>query len=342
VPLSVLAVLLATAVPPAVHPGDVSLVGSTLPASCAEPGAQCAQHIIFLPGWKLSAYSNFPFAGSAQVTRALIVIHGAGRNAVSTFTGMMTAAGKAGVAQHTMVLAPDFKADGDKPASDEARWSSDGWKEGDAAEKPSGVSSFTVLDKLVTTFSDRSRFPNLTHVTVVGHSAGAQFTQRYAAFGMAPNVTPGIAVNFVVANPSSYVYFDPARPNGDGTRFSVPSTSCKYDDYKYGLGGRSGYVARLTPAQAFQQYASRRVTYLLGGADTVQNGDMDTGCAAALEGPNRLTRGAHYFTRIRQLAPNAPHERIVVPSVAHDHYELFESPLASPVLFGSDAVPSAS
>ena len=330
------AVLAALGVLPLGYSGGIRPTASSLPASCSSHDRPCQQKIIFARGWKITAYANFPFAGSPQVTHAMIVIHGTGRNAPGYFAGMVNAATKAGVAGHTMVLTPAFKTEQDQPASDEPRWSNGAWKIGEGAQQPSGYSSFSVIDSLLMTLADKSRFPKLNWITVVGHSAGAQFTQRYAALGMAPNVASGVVVNFVVANPSSYLYFDQERPGEGGSTFAVPSSaSCQYNSYKYGMSGRTGYVAKLTPAQAFQQYTARRVTYLQGSSDTVQNGDMDTDCGAMLEGPNRLTRGAYYFARIRQLAPSAPHDRIVVPAIAHDHDAMFEATQAQPVLFGT-------
>ncbi|HEY1966517.1 MAG TPA: hypothetical protein VGH89_01110 [Pseudonocardia sp.] len=337
-PLCVLAVLFVSAIlaPPPVVSATVHPVKSELPASCGDDGAQCTEHITFSSGFEVQAYRNFPFAGSPQITHAMIVIHGTGRNAAHYFTNLMAAADKAGASDHTMILAPFFKTDQDKPSAKEARWTSAGWKVGDGAEKPAGLSSFSVMDDLVTTLANKTRFPNLTRITVMGHSAGAQFTQRYAAFGIAPSLVRGASVDFVVANPSSYVYFDQARPTKNGTEFAVPAArNCKYNEYKYGMSDRSGYVARLTPQQAFQQYASRRITYIQGGADTVQNGDMDEDCGAMLQGPNRLARGVNFYNRIRQLAPYAPQSRIVVPAVGHDHDELFEAPQVLPTLFGS-------
>jgi len=307
-----------------------------LPAVCRNSGDQCQQKITFTQGWAITAFSNFPFAGSPKVTHAMIVIHGTGRNATKYFTGMLAAADKAGVAANTMVLAPSFKIPQDKPAAGEARWAvNDGWKAGDGAQEPAGYSSYSVIDSLLLTLADKSRFPNLNWITVVGHSAGAQFTQRYAAFGLAPNLATGVKVNFVVANPSSYVYFDQERPTRNGSSFALPNGSdCQYNSYKYGLSGRTGYVAKLTPQQVFQQYASRRITYLNGASDTVQNGDMDTACPAMLEGPNRFVRGADFFARIRQLAPSAPQDRIVVPDTAHDYDAMFAATQAQGVLFG--------
>jgi hypothetical protein len=74
-----------------------------------------------------------PITGSAAATHAVVVIHGTGRNAAGYFASMMSAATKAGVVGHTLVIAPWFKTRKDKPNRDEAVWTSDGWKQGDAA-----------------------------------------------------------------------------------------------------------------------------------------------------------------------------------------------------------------
>jgi hypothetical protein len=276
-----------------------------------------------------------PITGSAAATHAVVVIHGTGRNAAGYFASMMSAATKAGVVGHTLVIAPWFKTRKDKPNRDEAVWTSDGWKQGDAATKPTGVSSFAVTDHLLATLADRVLFPNLRWITVSGHSAGGQFTQRYATFGLAPNRLPGIFVNFVAANPSSFLYFSPIRPSRNGG-FATPSASAcpGFDNYKYGLAKRSGYVAALTPVQAERSYVSRRVTLLTGGSDTTDNGDEDTTCQAMLEGSNRAKRSANYFAYIRTIAPNAPHNRVVIPGVGHDGDAMFASLLAWPSLFG--------
>jgi hypothetical protein len=193
------------------------------------------------------------------------------------------------------------------------------------------------MDQLIATLADKSRFPNMRDVVVTGHSAGGQFTQRYAAFGLAPNVLRGIHVTYVPANPSSYVYFTAARPTGGG--FTTPgSSSCSaYDTYKYGLKGRSGYPAKLSDPQVMANYTSRQITYVNGGADTFNNGDMDSDCGAMLEGPNRATRGANYLNYIHSIAPNtaATQRRIVVNGVDHDGDAIFNDPAVRQALFNS-------
>jgi pimeloyl-ACP methyl ester carboxylesterase len=273
-------------------------------------------------------------AGSVAATHAVVVIHGTGGNAAGYFASMVHAATMAGVVDHTLVVALWFKTSKNTPSQGEAVWTKGGWKVGDGATAPIGVSSFTVIDQLLTTLADRGRFPNLRWITVAGHSAGGQFTQRYAMFGLAPNRLLGVLLNYIVANPSSFAYFSPVRPSTAG--FTVPAvSSCPgFNDYKYGMAGRSGYVAALTPTQTESSYLARRVTLLTGGSDTIDNGDEDTSCGAKLEGASRAARSANYFSYIRAIAPNAPHDRVVIPGIGHDGDAMFASPMAWPVLFG--------
>jgi pimeloyl-ACP methyl ester carboxylesterase len=284
--------------------------------------------------WRVDAYANLPLAGTPTPTEAVVVVHGTGRNAAGYFASMMAAATKAGVLDHTLVIASHFETSADPRGPGVAAWSSSAWKIGEPAAEPSGLSSFTVIDQVLASLADRRRFPNLRRITVAGHSAGAQLVQRYAAFGQAPTVLTWIDWHFVVANPSSFVYFGPTRPSGGG--FAVPSaSSCSgYNTYKYGMSGRVGYPTQLTPAQAAHNYITRQITLLSGANDTVDNGDMDKDCGAMLEGPSRAARAANYLAYIHGIAPNAPHVRIVIPGVAHDADAMFSSPLAWPSLFG--------
>ena len=150
------------------------------------------------------------------------MIHGDRRNPVSTLDGTAKAAQAAGADGHTLIVAPFFKTDSDHPTGGEAVWTSDGWKDGNDSVKPSGLSSFTVMDELLTRLADKSRFPNLTRITVVGHSAGAQYTNRYAAAGPAPSALGGVAVDYVVAT-RYFTLMHAAFPNPPHTVVIVPA-----------------------------------------------------------------------------------------------------------------------
>ena len=306
---------------------------SPMPDGCQEANG-CMEELVAPGGWTFTVFGNFPMSGSSAVTNAVIVVHGTGRNARGYFASMMAAAAKSGVAGHTIVIAPWFKTSKDSPGHGEATWSSAAWKIGEGAQSPPGLSSFLVMDEILATLASRQRFPDLRNITLTGHSAGGQFTQRYATFGLAPNVLPGVTIRYVPANPSSYVYFTSARPSG------VSRSSCAdYDTYKYGMQGRSGYPSQLTPRQALANYAHRDVTIVNGGADTFNNGDLDTNCAAMLQGPNRATRGANFLQYIHTIAPatNSRQTRIVVNGVDHDGDAIFNDPAVRAALFDPGA-----
>lgn len=283
----------------------------------------CNETVTLPNGGKFEVYDNAPLAGSDQITHAVVVVHGTSRNADGYYEHMMGAAHAAKVTDHTIVVAPHFQVSGDKPKGTIAWKENDDWKQG---AESAGLSSFEVMDDLVGTLANRHRFPNLTSITIAGHSAGAQFTQRYAVFGKAPNQLPWVQFNYLVANPSSFVYLDSWRPS--------PTSRCDFNAYKYGLDGREGYVAELSAEQALAQFAGRRVTIANGGDDTYDNGDLDTSCEGNTQGPNRSARGKTFFDHIKSLVPAAPFDYVVVPGVDHDATEMFASPLTWPALFG--------
>jgi hypothetical protein len=314
-----------------------SINNAPMPAQCRADGSACLRTLEMADGAaQVQAYSNFPLTGSARPTHAIVVIEGGGRDAKFTFTGMMQAAQKSGVADSTMVIAPWFKTAKDNPGAKEARWTNGGWKIGDPAQGPSPLSSFTVVDQLLATLATKSRFPRLAWSTLTGHSSGGQFTDRYASFSRVPSALPKMLVTYIVANPSSFLYFDNERPVGPDGAFAVPNTSScpNYNTYKYGMQSRNNYTLNVSPSDAERMFLARRVTILNGSADDFQNGDMDATCGGNLQGATRVVRGANFFARMHRIAPGAPHDRIVVPGVDHDHLALYDSAEASTVLFG--------
>ena len=115
-------------------------------------------------------------------------------------------------------MRPGFDSPAESAQSGELYWldgSSSGhsWKQGDPSNTPgTAVSSFEVMDHLLSMVTDRARFPNLRVITLIGHSAGGQYVQRYAAGTQAPASFAEHRFVFVVANPSSYLYLNGQRP----------------------------------------------------------------------------------------------------------------------------------
>jgi pimeloyl-ACP methyl ester carboxylesterase len=292
---------------------------------------------------KLVVFRSFPLGTTnTQVDRAIIVVHGTGRNGDDYFVDMMKSAKQAGADRTTVVVAPVFQASG---SGDDLYWTDGDWREGGDGTSQGGqkVSSYTALDALANLLADGVRFPAVRKLIITGHSAGGQVVQRYAVAARKPPTA--IPVRFVPANPSSYVYLDSLRLVGgtwsrSGSRFSAcPS----YDDYKFGLRNRGGvpYVAAQSDDQLRSQYAARDVVYLLGTADTCNSKldascddhTLDTGCEAMLQGDFRLQRGDNYWEHLGRVLPGHRHTRQYVEGVGHDHLRMYSAPDGAPILF---------
>ena len=295
-----------------------------------------------------------PYFGSGDlgtpqptVSRAVVIVNGTLRNADEYYASGVTAAQAAGAdLRHVLVMAPQFLAKPDAEsagaAEDVPLWSLDGWKDGARAQRPrDGPSSFAVMDVILQTLLDRGRFPALRIVVVAGHSAGGQLVQRYAATSRADGDvrSAGITLRYVVANPSTYLYFDDRRVTADGRLAPFPRAACPtFNQYKYGLEEANEYVGAPDGLDLARRYARRDVTYLLGGEDTDPRAPhLDTTCAAAAQGASRRERGERY-TRYLQLLLGAEigqrHRHYIVPGVGHDHAGIFGSPCGLRQLYG--------
>lgn len=278
-----------------------------------------------------------------SITRAVIVLHGRLRNADVYYESALKAQAAAGaVGRSTLMLVPQFLAQVDVDAfhlpPSTLRWTWEGWEGGDDAVGPAPISSFAGLDAILLRLADRSRFPNLRIVVVAGHSGGAQVVQRYAiaAKAVATLTADGIAVRFVVANPSSYAYFSPERPSP-----AIASSCPGYNDWKYGMEARAPYLAGPNAAALEADYVARDVVYLLGTLDTnPQHPALDRTCMAEAQGPYRYARGHAYFAAMQARDGGTPHHRLFdVPGVGHDGDKMLTSACGLAALFDSNGCP---
>ncbi|MBN3753208.1 alpha/beta hydrolase [Paraburkholderia sp. Tr-20389] len=282
-------------------------------------------------------------AVASGVTHVFIIIHGTLRNADNYFAAgqqMLAAAGAS--TKESMIVAPQFLTTRDLHTfaihDTTLAWSEAGWKAGDPARRPSPVSSFAALDALLEHFDNRQLYPALSTVTVIGHSAGAQVVQRYAVAGRAEDVLThdGIRVRYVVANPSSYVYFDDLRPTASGAFARVDTQACpRAVEWKYGMADAPAYVAAQDSASLEARYASRDVIYLLGMDDVDPHTHfIDRSCAAMAQGPFRLARGLAYFDYLTHRYPAGLNQRVVkVPGLGHDGRRMLTSACGVAALF---------
>lgn len=286
------------------------------------------------------------------VTRAVIVIHGRLRNADvyrASAEKALAAAGEAG--QASILVVPQFLSETDAKAhglpAETLRWGTTGWEGGADAKGPAPISAFAGLDAILARLSDRAVFPDLKTIVVAGHSGGGQVVQRYAILGQgeAAPIAAGIAVRYVVANPSTYAYFSPDRPDGKGGfgPFAGAAACPKFDRWKYGMADLPSYAGAATPDALERAYVVRDVTYLLGTDDTDPNHPaLDKTCMAEAQGPYRLARGEAYVQYLRLRHPDGFRQRLLlVRGVGHDGDRMLTSPCGLAALFDQAGCPAA-
>jgi predicted outer membrane repeat protein len=259
---------------------------------------------------KIPYYRTDPLGGSySNITRAVVFVHGIGRDGHGYYDAVVHAAGDANVDDYTIIIAPQFLIEEDiiENALDDyvLFWSLEGWVQGDDSQsttahpRPAAISSFSVVDTILIRLARQNI--NLRKIVVAGHSAGGQFVNRYSIGNQVEQALRddfGITVSYVVANPSSYMYLDHARwIQGTQYDYAVPdSVPCPlYNHYKYGFDGltTAHYMGRVDDLTLIERFRTRRVTYLLGTADTLTE-YLDQECPATMQGRRRYDRGIIY------------------------------------------------
>lgn len=294
-----------------------------------------------------------------HVRRALIMVHGTNRNADHYFQTAVTAAFLGQAIDDTVVISPHLvSADpgcNDKLAPNEVSWScrGDSWRSGGTSTSNPRLTSFDFIDEILRKLANKNMFPNLTHIVVAGHSAGGQVVARYAMVNRVHDAL-GVAVSYVVANPSSYAWPDATRPTptGDGTpenakaawntekphtNFSYGAFDAKgcanYDRWPFGLEDRtSGYTKGTSDDQLKKQLATRPTTYLLGQVDVLPLGGFDSSCSAMAQGATRRARGEAFVKYINeQLGATQPVQ--IVPECGHNDRCIYTTDEVLPLIF---------
>ncbi|NUT17507.1 MAG: hypothetical protein HOQ33_23830 [Cupriavidus sp.] len=338
-----IAVLAGCAGTPAVLPA----AGNTAGPTPAAPQWQRV-HLGSGAGYDFPVYASHRLDGDlSRIREVVLVQHGLQRNGDDYYAAgaaLLKASGRN--PDEVLLLAPNFPGtpDRNKGFNRMPHWSVQGWLSGeDAVDGPARISSLQVLDDLLAFVTDKAQMPQVRKVTVAGHSGGAQIVHRYAVLN---NVDEriragGIDLRYVVANPSSYLYFTPVRPAGaDGKSFApYDGSRCPdYDKYRYGMQDMVPYAKGADGMALSRRYAGREVTYLAGTEDNDPNHRvLDKSCGAEAEGATRLQRARGYLRYERYLAgPDLVmrHQAYEVVGVGHDQARMFGSQCGARAVFG--------
>ena len=253
----------------------------------ADPiGPGKGRQVVRIGGVDLTLYTYQP--DSCRPRLVLIVVHGKNRHADNYRDNAVSLADKT----CAVVVAPEF---------DQARFPRDLFQYGGVATQAPGHRTIDLVRPLATWARDAAGRADLPFV-LIGHSAGAQFVDRVAAFAASG------AAGIIVANPSTWV---------------LPSTTIAAP---YGFGN-----TERADETAVRTYLAQPVTALLGSAD-VGSQDLTTTKEAMAQGPNRHVRGLNTFRAVQDVARRRGWKLgwtlADVPGVGHDSTQMFSSPQA--------------
>src|SRR6266702_6512477 len=114
-------------------------------------------------------------AKNDRVTRALVVVHGAGRDADNYFRTALAATFLAGALEDTVVISPLFASNDargcmDSLALNEVNWpcNGDSWRSGGVARNDAQLTAFDFADRIVRKLASKEMFPNVRTIVVAG------------------------------------------------------------------------------------------------------------------------------------------------------------------------------
>lgn len=278
-----------------------------------------------------------------RVRVAIIVIHGSDRNADDYICCASSAMQKIVGKDLVIILAPRFLAVEDGPVNvtnssvDLLRWNETHpiphtWRYGaDAID--ADISSYDAVDAMVAHLT-REQFPAVERIVIAGHSAGGQFTQRWAMTSMLID-SSRVPIRVVVANPRSFCYLDGRRFTNGTLQLPTDEAidACPgYNSWEWGLDA-GGELPTPYKDRALRQvggavlmatrYAQRHVYYLAGALDVLP---VHASCEDdVFQGSNRRERSRLFFESLNAKYASHKHRRLVVSDVPHDHCLIFQS-----------------
>ena len=190
----------------------------------------------------------------------------------------------------------------------------DDWRGGGDANGTE-LSSYEIVDNLLAKLSDKTLFPNLKKVALVGFSAGGQFVGQYVAVGKG-EVAPHIELRYAALAPSTFLL-----PNPE-------------DSWHYGLKNRPRYSRNLSEEQSMENLRSRHCLHGCGALDTLEK-DLDVTPLAMKQGCNRYVR----FENFKNVVSKDPKWREVTTfytfdSIGHHSMKAYADPFFAKYIMG--------
>lgn len=232
----------------------------------------------------------------------LIVFHGVVRNADQYRDFAIPMADRFGM----LLVSPRL----DEQHFAEEWYQRGGLLDADGRAKPKEQWMFNVVPAIVAEVRAREQRPALPYY-LIGHSAGAQFLVRLAAY------QPGEAKRIVAGNAGSLLF---------------PSVD---HEFGYGLGG---LPPELRDDAMLRRFFAAPLTLYLGTADTTPRRRFDASEAAMKQGPHRFGRNQAFFALGAKLAKERGWtfnwRKVETPGIEHDAAMMFAAKEVEDALFG--------
>src|SRR5688572_27560111 len=142
---------------------------------CTSATAGCTDWISVAEGGpRLRIFRTFSLdKRNESITRALIMVHGAGRDADNYFRHSLAAGFLANALNNTIIISPRFASNNggcrDTLAAGEFNWECGGpgrWTSGGAATSTDSTTSFDAMDTLLRKLARKDIFPNLNTIVL--------------------------------------------------------------------------------------------------------------------------------------------------------------------------------
>ena len=286
----------------------------------------------------LRGYSNRRWiARPATVTHAIVMIHGILRNPDNYYLPARRVLDRKSLFRKVALISVGFDDHASAPKNVQrlALFGSH-WKHGEFGglnpdDPENKLGSFRAMDRILV---DLTRtYPQLKRITLIGHSAGAQFVDRYSVLSPIAAKIPRVGLRFVALAPSSVLYSSELRPeigNGGRLSFSIPSGGRKYNEYPYGLSP-TPLLERLVGnpvadrTRLIDKLLGRDIVFAVGTEDT-KSEYLDRGRSANTQGPNRYARLKRFVDFLKTKYRSTSCRLLPIAGVGHNSQRLIRSP----------------
>ncbi len=285
----------------------------------------------------LRGYSNCRWiARPTAVKHAVVMIHGVLRNPDNYYLPARIVLERKSLFTAVALISVGFDDRASAPrnmprlALFDSQWKHGGFGGLNPDDPNNKLSSFQAMDRILLELTKTC--PRLRRVTLIGHSAGAQFVDRYSVLSSIAAATPKVAFRFVALAPSSVLYPSELRPHVDenGTlSFSTPAGSRACNAYPYGLD-TSPLFARLVRnpaadrARLVEKLLNRDIVFAVGTEDTT-SARLDRSRSADAQGPNRYLRLKHFVEFLKTKYHSTNNRLLPIAGVGHYSQELIRS-----------------